>query len=127
MQTVWNISREEASPSRRLHALSRVWSGLLEGRRGYGALFHAADNSCEGNRVKIHPGKPEKHGTDQASEVGMMYAVIRKADDAIIRQCKSKEAAIIAAQLEKEKLAISERNTITAVTLDDGGYTDIMF
>ncbi len=56
-----------------------------------------------------------------------MYAVIRKADDAIIRQCKSKEAAIIAAQLEKEKLAISERNTITAVTLDDGGYTDIMF
>ena len=57
----------------------------------------------------------------------MMYAVIRKADDAIIQQCKSKEAAIIAAQLEKEKLAISERNTITAVTLDDGGYTDIMF
>ena len=57
----------------------------------------------------------------------MMYAVIRKADDAIIRQCKSKEAAIIAAQLEKEKLAISERNTITAVTLDDGGYTDIMY
>ena len=48
-------------------------------------------------------------------------------DDAIIRQCKSKEAAIIAAQLEKEKLAITERNTITAVTLDDGGYTDIMF
>ena len=41
----------------------------------------------------------------------MMYAVIRKADDAIIRQCKSKEAAIIAAQLEKEKLDIPRPGT----------------
>ena len=38
-----------------------------------------------------------------------MYAVIDKTTDRIIRECSSKEAAIIAAQLEKEKLDIPNR------------------
>lgn len=56
-----------------------------------------------------------------------MYAVIDKTTDRIIRECSSKEAAIIAAQLEKEKLDIPKRGNITAVVLDDGGFTDILF
>lgn len=56
-----------------------------------------------------------------------MYAVIEKGTDRIIRECKTKEAAIIAAQLEKEKVSLPDRSKITAVVLDDGGYTDIMF
>ena len=56
-----------------------------------------------------------------------MYAVIDKTTDRIIRECSSKEAAIIAAQLEKEKLDIPRRGNITAVVLDDGGFTDILF
>ena len=56
-----------------------------------------------------------------------MYAVIKKTDDTIIRTCSSKEAANIAAQLEKEKLDLRDRRNITAVAMDDGGFTDIMF
>jgi len=56
-----------------------------------------------------------------------MYAVIKKPEDSIICTCNSKEAAIIAAQLEKSKLEIAARPTITAVALDDEGYTDIRF
>ena len=56
-----------------------------------------------------------------------MYAVIKKTDDTVIRTCNSKEAAIIAAQLEKEKLDLRDRRIITAVVMDNGGYTDITF
>ena len=56
-----------------------------------------------------------------------MYAVIEKDTERIIRECKTKEAAIVAAQLEKEKVAIADRQNITAVAMDDGGFTDIMF
>ena len=56
-----------------------------------------------------------------------MYAVIRKTDDSVIQTCNSKEAAIIAAQLEKSKVNAADRKSITAVVLDDGGYSDIMF
>ena len=54
-----------------------------------------------------------------------MYAVIRKTDKAVLCTCRSKEAAIIAAQLEKSKVGPAERRDITAVAMDDGGYTDI--
>ena len=56
-----------------------------------------------------------------------MYAVIDKSTDRIIRAYNSQDAAIVACQLEKEKLPMGERKNITAVALDDGGYTDIMF
>ncbi|MBQ6483239.1 MAG: hypothetical protein IJI45_19210 [Anaerolineaceae bacterium] len=56
-----------------------------------------------------------------------MYAVIEKDTERIIRECNTKEAAIVAAQLEKEKLALADRQNITAVAMDDGGFTDIMF
>ena len=45
----------------------------------------------------------------------------------MLRQCGSKEAALIAAQIEKEKAPLSERSQITAVALDNGGYVDILF
>ena len=44
-----------------------------------------------------------------------MYAVIRKTDDSVIYTCNSKEAAIVAAQLEKSKVGIADRQNITAV------------
>ena len=56
-----------------------------------------------------------------------MYAVIEKDTERVIRQCSTKEAAIIATQLEKEKVNPSDRQNITAVAMDDGGYSDIMF
>ena len=57
-----------------------------------------------------------------------MFAVIRKTDPIIvIRTCNSKEAALIAAQLEKSKVEAAERGNITAVVMDDGGYEDILF
>ena len=56
-----------------------------------------------------------------------MYAVIEKNSERIIRECKTKEAAIVAAQLEKDKVAPAERQNITAVAMDDGGFTDILF
>ena len=56
-----------------------------------------------------------------------MYAVIRTTDDFVIYTCNSKEAAIVAAQVEKSKVVPADRKYITAVALDDGGFTDIMF
>ena len=56
-----------------------------------------------------------------------MFAVIHKDDGSIIETCSSKEAAIIAAQLEKSKVGMTDRQNITAFALDDGGYSDIMF
>ena len=41
-----------------------------------------------------------------------MYAVIEKDTERIIRECNTKEAAIVAAQLEKEKLALADRQNI---------------
>ena len=58
----------------------------------------------------------------------VVFAVIRKTDPVIIlRPCSSREAALIAAQLEKNKVEAAERGTITAVVMDDGGYEDILF
>ena len=57
----------------------------------------------------------------------IMFAVIDKKTNAVLRTCNTKETAIIAAQLEKDKLPSNERQQITAVALDDGGYEDIMF
>ena len=56
-----------------------------------------------------------------------MYAVICKTDESVICTCGSKEAAIIAAQLEKSKAEPSDRQNITAVVMDDGGFSDILF
>lgn len=57
-----------------------------------------------------------------------MYAVIKKTDPiTILRTCNTKEAALIAAQLEKDQVPVAVRNLITAVSLDDGGYEDILF
>ncbi len=57
-----------------------------------------------------------------------MYAVIKKTEPiAVLRTCNTKEAALIAAQLEKDKAPSAERSLITAVVMDDGGYEDILF
>ena len=56
-----------------------------------------------------------------------MFAAIDKRTNTVLRTCNSKETAIIAVQLEKDKLPSNERPQITAVVLDDGGYEDIMF
>ena len=57
-----------------------------------------------------------------------VFAVIRKTEPVtILRTCGTKEAALIAAQLEKDKIPVQERSQITAVVLDDGGYEDILF
>ena len=56
-----------------------------------------------------------------------MYAVIDKSTGAVIHTYESRDAAIIAVQLEKDKRPMAERENITAVALDDGGFTDIMF
>ena len=50
-----------------------------------------------------------------------------KDTERFIREYNTKEAAIVAAQLEKEKLTLADRQNITAVAMDDGGFTDIMF
>ncbi len=58
-----------------------------------------------------------------------MFAIIRTGADGSVTQlrtCHSREAAIIAAQLEKDRLPISERSSVTAVCMDDGGYTEIV-
>ena len=48
-----------------------------------------------------------------------MFAVIRKDEPVIVlRTCSTKEAALIAAQLEKEKVDVAERGSITAVAMD---------
>jgi hypothetical protein len=56
-----------------------------------------------------------------------MYAVIEKTTRAVLRTCNTKEAALVACQLEKDKVGVAERGNITAVTMDDGGYSEIMF
>ena len=57
-----------------------------------------------------------------------MFAVIRKTEPfTVLRTCRTKEAALIAAQLEKDRTPPAERGLITAVLLDDGGYEDILF
>ena len=59
----------------------------------------------------------------------MLFVIIRTATDGstvTLHTCRSREAAIVAAQLEKEKVPLQERTSITAVCLDDGGYTEIM-
>ena len=48
-----------------------------------------------------------------------MFAVIDKKTTTVLRTCNTKETAIIAAQLEKDKLPSNERHQITAVALDD--------
>lgn len=57
-----------------------------------------------------------------------MYAVIKRSRDGgivVLRTCHSKEAVIIACQLEKEIVPYCERKNITAVIMDDGGYLEI--
>ena len=39
----------------------------------------------------------------------------------------SKEAAIVAAQLEKSKVSLADRRNIAAVVMDDEGFSDILF
>ena len=57
-----------------------------------------------------------------------MFAVIRKDEPVtVLRTFSTKEAALIAAQLEKEKVDVTERGCITAVAMDDGEYEDILF
>ena len=56
-----------------------------------------------------------------------MYAVIEADTERIILECNTKKAAIVAAQLEKEKVALADRQNITDVALDDNGFTDILF
>ena len=56
-----------------------------------------------------------------------MYAVIEKTTRAVLRTCNTKEAALSACQLEKDRVGVAERGNITAVTMDDGGYSEIMF
>ena len=70
----------------------------------------------------------------EARENQMIALAIDAAEKDLLSPSPSKQIVVhylklatVKTQLEKEKLAISERNTITAVTLDDGGYTDIMF
>ena len=55
-----------------------------------------------------------------------MFAVVNKETDRVLRTCKSKEAALIAAQLEKDKVDMAKRGSITAVAMDDEGFTDIV-
>ncbi|MBP3217584.1 MAG: hypothetical protein J6M46_04350 [Lachnospiraceae bacterium] len=57
-----------------------------------------------------------------------MYAVIRENRDRSITRlqtCRTQEAAIVASQMEKSKVPITERAAIRAVAMDDGGYTEI--
>ena len=57
-----------------------------------------------------------------------MYAVIRNENgaDKLLRTCITKEAVIIAAQLEKNNVSPNERSRIRAVAMDDEGYSEIM-
>ena len=59
-----------------------------------------------------------------------MYAVIKENTDHSVtplRTCRSREAVMIASQLEKDKVPPSERSSIRAVAMDDEGYTEIRF
>ena len=58
-----------------------------------------------------------------------MYAVIRENRDRTITRllsCRTREAAIVASQCEKDKVPLTERSAIRAVAMDDGGYTEIV-
>ena len=58
-----------------------------------------------------------------------MYAVIRENRDRSITQLqtfRTQEAAIVASQIEKDKVPLPERSAIRAVAMDDGGYTEIV-
>ena len=57
-----------------------------------------------------------------------MYAVIKTNSDGgikVLRTCHSRESVIIACQLEKEIVPCRERQNITAVIMDDGGYLEL--
>ena len=58
-----------------------------------------------------------------------MFAVIRENKDRSITRlqtCRTQEAAIVASQMEKDKVPLVERTAIRAVAMDDGGYTEII-
>lgn len=58
-----------------------------------------------------------------------MYAVIRENRDRTITRllsCRTREAAIVASQVEKSKVPLAERTAIRALAMDDGGYTEIV-
>ena len=60
--------------------------------------------------------------------MSILFAVIRSAPDGrtiMLCTCLSRESAVAAAQLEKDKVPVHERAGITAVCMDDGGYTEI--
>ena len=62
-------------------------------------------------------------------ELHDMYAVIRENRDRSITRlqtCRTQEAAIVASQMEKDKVPLQERTSIRAVAMDDGGYTEIV-
>ena len=55
-----------------------------------------------------------------------MFAVIRENRDRSVTRlisCGSLEAVIVASQMEKNKVPLTERAAIRAVAMDDGGYT----
>ena len=57
-----------------------------------------------------------------------MYAVIRRNEDGSetpLRTCRTIECAIIASQLEKDRVSPAERKAIRAVAMDDEGYTEL--
>ena len=58
-----------------------------------------------------------------------MFAVIKENRDRSITRlqtCRTQEAAIVASQMEKNKVPLAERTAIRAVAMDDGGYTEIV-
>ena len=58
-----------------------------------------------------------------------MFAVIRENRDRSVTRlisCESLEAVIVASQMEKNKVPLTERSAIRAVAMDDGGYTEIV-
>ena len=60
--------------------------------------------------------------------MSILFAVIRNAPDGsaiTLCICRSRKAAVAAAQSEKDKVPVHERAGITAVCMDDGGYTEI--
>ena len=58
-----------------------------------------------------------------------MFAVIRENRDRSVTRlisCGSLEAVIVASQMEKNKVPLTERAAIRAVAMDDGGDTEIL-
>ena len=58
-----------------------------------------------------------------------MFAVIKENRDRSITRlqtCRTQEAAIVASQIEKDKVPLPERTAIRAVAMDDDGYTEIV-